>query len=305
MLAVGTTFYPAMLKQGYDRRYVLGAITTAGTLGIVIPPSVPLIIYGLVAQVPVADMFLAGVGPGLLLTLMLAVHAMVTNHDRPKTEFDLQAFLRALRRGALALSLPIILFGGIYSGVLTPTEAAAVTLACALFFELALHRTLALKDLYSIAVETARMLGMLFPIIAVALSLRTILTLHHVPHALTEWLTAETDNAVVFLIGVNLLLLAVGCLFDAFSAMLILTPLLLPVAHSYGIDPVHFGVMMLINLEISFLTPPMGMNLFVAVTAFGENMRFVCLSVVPFLAIMLALLIAVTFLPWLSLFFVR
>lgn len=305
MLAVGAVFYPAMRGQGFGRRYAMGAITAAGTLGIVIPPSVPMIIYGLMAEVSVADMFLAGVGPGLLLTLVLALHALIANRHLPRGTFDARAAGRALRRGGWALMLPVLLFGGIYSGLFTPTEAAAVTLGGALVVELAIHRALRLRDLYPIAVETARLLGMLFPIIAVALSLRTILVLHQIPQEIVGWLTGMIGDPLVFLLGVNLLLLVVGCLFDAISALLILTPLLLPVARAYGIDPVHFGVIMVVNLEIGFLTPPLGMNLFVAVSAFGERFGEVCRSVLPFVAIMLAVLVAVTLAPGLSLFLVR
>ena len=305
LLAVGTIMYPALLKEGYDRRFVLGALTSGGTLGIIIPPSIPLILYGIVTETSIADLFLAGVVPGLMIATVLAAYSFWVNRHMPAQSFSVPEFLRAIRRGGWSAMLPVILLGGIYSGYFSATEAAAVALVYALFVEVFIHREMRLQDFYGTAVETAKLLGMLFPIVAVALSIKTILTIEEIPDALALFITEATSNPIMFLLAVNVLLLIVGCLFDIISAILILAPLLLAPALAYGIDPVHFGVIMVINLEIGFLTPPLGLNIIVAMTAFKENFLTICRAVVPFILLILAVLMVVTYVPSTALVFVR
>ncbi|MFK7876598.1 MAG: TRAP transporter large permease [Paracoccaceae bacterium] len=305
LLAVGTIMYPALLKEGYDKRFVLGALTSGGTLGIIIPPSIPLILYGIVTETSIADLFLAGVIPGLMIAFVLAAYSLWVNRKMPAQKFDGAEFRRAVVRGGWSALLPVILLGGIYSGYFSATEAAAVALVYALCVEIFIHRELQLRDFYATAVETAKLLGMLFPIVAVALSIKTILTIEEIPDALAFWITEATSNPIMFLLAVNLLLLVVGCLFDIISAILILAPLLLAPALAYGIDPVHFGVIMVINLEIGFLTPPLGLNIIVAMTAFKENFLTICRAVIPFILLILMVLLIVTYVPETALFFVR
>ncbi|WP_218961153.1 TRAP transporter large permease [Ruegeria sediminis] len=305
LLAVGTILYPALLENGYSKRFALGALTSGGTLGIIIPPSIPLILYGIVNEKSIADLFLAGIIPGIMIAAVLAGYSYWTNRNMPSEPFDLAEFRTALKRGGWSALLPVILLGGIYSGYFSATEAAAVALVYALFVEIVIHRELRPIDFYHTAVETAKLLGMLFPIVAVALSLKTILTIEEIPDQLATWITTITTNKIAFLLAVNLLLLVVGCLFDVISAILILGPLLLVPAMAYGIDPIHFGVIMVINLEIGFLTPPLGLNLIVAMTAFRENFLEICRAVLPFIALILAVLMVVTFVPDTALFFIR
>ena len=305
LLAVGTIMYPALLKEGYDKRFVLGALTSGGTLGIIIPPSIPLILYGIVTETSIADLFLAGIVPGLMIAATLAAYSFWVNRHMPAQAFDFVEFVRAVRRGGWSAMLPVILLGGIYSGYFSATEAAAVALVYALFVEVFIHREMKLRDFYGTAVETAKLLGMLFPIVAVALSIKTILTIEEIPDALALFITEATSNPIMFLLAVNVLLLIVGCLFDIISAILILAPLLLAPALAYGIDPVHFGVIMVINLEIGFLTPPLGLNIIVAMTAFKENFLTICRAVLPFIALILAVLLIVTYVPATALIFVR
>lgn len=305
LLAVGTIMYPALLKEGYDKRFVLGALTSGGTLGIIIPPSIPLILYGIVTETSIADLFLAGIVPGIMIATVLAIYSLWVNRHMPAQRFDFPEFRRALLRGGWSAMLPVILLGGIYSGYFSATEAAAVALVYALFVEVFVHRELKLLDFYGTAVETAKLLGMLFPIVAVALSIKTILTIEEIPDALALFITQATSNPIMFLLAVNILLLIVGCLFDIISAILILAPLLLAPALAYGIDPVHFGVIMVINLEIGFLTPPLGLNIIVAMTAFKENFLTICRAVLPFIALILAVLMVVTYVPETALIFVR
>jgi len=301
LLAVGSVMYPALLANGYSKRFALGALTSGGTLGIVIPPSIPLILYGIVTENSIADLFLAGVIPGLMITLVLAVYSLLVNRNMPAQKLDLVALKRSLRDGIWALMLPVIMLGGIYSGYFSATEAAAVALAYGILVEAFVYREIKLVDAYETALETARLLGMLFPIVAVALSLKTILTIENIPDQLALWITDITSSKVTFLLAVNALLLLVGCLFDVVSAILVLAPLLLIPAVAYGIDPIHFGILMVINLEIGFLTPPMGLNLIVAMTAFKESFGTIVRSVLPFVFLIFTVLLVVTFVPWTAL----
>lgn len=305
LLAVGTILYPALLQNGYSKRFALGALTSGGTLGIIIPPSIPLILYGIVTETSIADLFIAGIIPGVLIATVLAGYSLWVNRNMPAQRFDPAEFVTALRMGGWSALLPVILLGGIYSGYFSPTEAAAVALVYALFVEIVIHRELRPIDFYHTAVETAKLLGMLFPIVAVALSIKTILTIEEIPDDLALWITSVTDNKIAFLLAVNILLLLVGCLFDVISAILILAPLLLIPALAYGIDPVHFGVIMVINLEIGFLTPPLGLNIIVAMTAFRENFLEISRAVLPFIGLIILVLMLVTFLPATALLFLQ
>lgn len=305
LLAVGTILYPALLERGYSKRFALGALTSGGTLGIIIPPSIPLILYGIVTENSISDLFLAGIIPGAMIAAALAGYSFWVNRSMPSQPFSFEEFRRALARGGWSILLPAILLGGIYSGRFLATEAAAVALIYALFVEIVIHRELKPIDFFHTAVDTAKLLGMLFPIVAVALSLKTILTIEEIPDQLASWVTEIASNKIAFLLAVNALLLIVGCLFDVISAILILAPLLLIPAEAYGIDPIHFGVIMVINLEIGFLTPPLGLNLIVAMTAFRESFLTVARAVLPFIALILAVLMVVTFVPGTALHFLR
>lgn len=304
LLAVGTILYPALLEQGYHKRFALGALASGGTLGIIIPPSIPLILYGIVTENSIADLFVAGIIPGILIASVLAFYSFWVNRKMPAQPFSIKEFKEAVVLGGWSALLPVILLGGIYSGYFSATESAAVALIYALFVEIVIHRELKLIDFFHTAVDTAKLLGMLFPIVGVALSLKTILTIEGIPEMLANWITSLTDNKFAFLLAVNVLLLIVGCLFDVISAILILAPLLIIPAQSYGIDPIHLGVIMVINLEIGFLTPPLGLNLIVAMTAFKENYLEICKAVIPFVLLILAVLLLVTYIPTLALFFV-
>lgn len=303
LLAVGTILYPALLQHGYPKRFALGALTAGGTLGIIIPPSIPLILYGIVTENSIADLFVAGIIPGIMIALVLAGYSYWVNRDMPAQAFSFDEFKQALKKGGWSAMLPVILLGGIYSGYFSATEAAAVALIYALFVEIFIHRELKPIDFFHTAVDTAKLLGMLFPIVAVALSLKTILTIEGIPDQLAEWITSVTDNKIAFLLAVNMLLLIIGCLFDVISAILILAPLLLIPAQAYGINPIHFGIIMVINLEIGFLTPPLGLNLIVAMTAFKEKFLEICRAVIPFVLLILMVLMVVTFVPQLTLLF--
>ncbi len=302
LLAVGVVMYPALKEAGYSERFSIGSVTSAGTLGILIPPSIPLIIYGIVTETNVADLFLAGVIPGILLTFALAAYSMVTNLGNERGVFSIGRLIAAVRKGIFALMTPVILLGGIYSGYFSPTEAAAVAVGYAIVIELLIYRELTAKDFFNEAVSTAVMLGTLFPIVAVALSLKSVLAIEGVPADFAAWIQATFDSKITFLLALNVALLLIGCLIDVVSAILLLGPVMLAAAAHFGINPVQLGIIMIINLEIGLLTPPIGLNLLVASGAFNKRFAEVSLSVVPFILLMIAVLMLVTFIPDLSLY---
>ena len=198
------------------------------------------------------------------------------------------------------MMMPVILLGGIYSGYFSATEAAAVSVGYAIIVEVFIHKELGIADLFGVAVDAAKLFGTLFPIIAVALSLNLLLTAEQVPQDLAAWVGGLVENRFMFLILLNVFLLLVGCFIDIVSAILMLAPILLPIAMAYGIDPIHFGIIMVVNLEIGFITPPMGLNLIIAMTAFKENFLLICRSVLPFIAMMLLVLILISWFPVIS-----
>lgn len=297
MLAVGSVMVPALLQAGYERRYALGAVMSGGTLGIIIPPSIPMLLYAVVTETSVIDLFRAGIGPGLLLTAAFTAYALWRHRRMPREPFSWAELRLALRRGIWALLMPVVLLGGIYSGRFSVTESAAVALVYAAFVERFCHRELTLAALMRLLGEAARIGGMLFPLIAVAVSLTMLLTEHRVPPLLVAWMQELVHSPLAFMLLVNALLLAVGMLMTIDVAILVLAPLLVPMAVAYGYDPVFFGIVMILNLEIGYLTPPVGLNLLVAMGAFRQPFALLCRAALPFIAIMLACLALVIAVP--------
>jgi len=304
MLAIGSVMLPAMRQAGYDLKFTLGAIMSGGTLGIIIPPSIPMIIYGLVTETSIVDLFAAGFGPGILLTVVLSAYAIWINRKRAAESFSLDEFLHAFRRGIWALLMPVIMLGGIYSGYFTATEAAAVALAYAMVIEIFVHKELKFRDFYNVVLEASKLGGSLFPVLAVALSLNIILIEHRIPQGMVALMQGYIDSPWMFMLLVNVLLLIVGCLMTTGEAILVLAPLLAPVAAAYGFDKVTFGVIMILNLEIGYLTPPVGLNLIVAMSAFKQPFGLLCRAALPFIALMLGCLFLVVWQPWIAMYFV-
>ena len=329
MLAIGSIMYPALTSSGYSERFAVGAIASAGTLGIIIPPSIPLILYGIMTDVNIAHLFLAGVGPGLLLMAMFAGYSFWVNRKMPREPFSPAGAWRATLGGILAIALPVIMMGGIYTGRFSPTEAGAVALAYALVIEFFVHaraealpapagagpvgrlkhhlatRVMDVRLLGAVVLETSRLLAILLPLLCIASSLNTILDHSGAPKQMVQHLIGNIDSPWVIMVGINLLLLVAGCVMDVGSAILIFAPLLKPLAQSIGVDPVHFGIIMISNLEIGYLTPPVGLNLIVAMAAFKVSFGTVIRSVQPFIAIMAAWLVLVIVYPSISLFLLR
>ena len=305
MLAVGTVMYPAMRAANYDLKFTLGAIMSGGTLGIIIPPSIPMIIYGLVTETSVTELFAAGFGPGLLITIVLSAYSIWFNRHMKPEPFDGAEFRTAVKEGIWAAMMPVILLGGIYSGYFTATEAAAVALVYAMLVEIFIHRELKLKDFFGVVLETSKLGGSLFPVLAVALSLNIVLTEHRVPAAIVQFMQGYIDSPLMFMLLVNVLLLVVGCLMTTGEAILVLAPLLAPVAEAYGYNKVIFGLIMILNLEIGYLTPPVGLNLLVAMSAFKQSFGTLVRAAIPFIVLMLICLAIVIWQPWIGMYFVN
>ena len=306
MLAVGGVLFPALLKAGYERSFALGLLCAAGTLGIIMPPSIPMILYGIMTQVSITDLFKAGVLPGLFLALLLATYAVAKNWRlRGAPRWDLREIGAAFKGGISALMVPVIILGGVYSGYFTATESAVAALFYAVIVDVFVHKQLTLRKLFEITQETVKMSGALFPMLIMAISINVFLSEKHAPQMAAEWLGGVIDSKVAFMLAVNALLLVTGCLIDIGSAILLLSPLLAPMAQTMDVDPVHFGMIMLVNLEVGYLTPPMGLNLIVAAVAFRASFAECCKAVLPFIGILLVGLAVVVVWPGLSLMVVK
>jgi C4-dicarboxylate transporter DctM subunit len=302
LLAVGAIMYQALLENGYSKSFAIGLISASGVLGIIIPPSIPLILYGVMTETSIADLFIAGIGPALVMVLILAIYTLALQGRRSGERWDLAEIKTATKRGISAIPLPVVILGGIYAGFFTPTEAAAVSVVLAAFVELVIHRDMGLTELREVSLETSRLMGSLFLVLAFAVSLNIFLTYEQVPQQALAAMEGMIDSQWQFLVLGNLMLLLVGMVIDIGSAVLILGPMLEPMANRLGIDSVQLGIMMIVNLGIGYLTPPMGLNLIVAMGAFKEDFVTVTRAVLPFIALMLLGLAIIALVPSISLF---
>lgn len=302
IIALGGLVYP-ILRQTYNEKFSLGLITASGSIGLLFPPSVPLILYAIIAQVPIDRMFLAGIIPGLLILGILSIYCCGWSviKKTETTPFDLLVFLKTLWEAKWELFLPFIVLGGILSGVVTLDEAAALTALYACIVEICIHRSISLKVLPRIVKESTLLVGAILIILGIALGLTNYLITLDVPTAVLDWIQSTTESRVITLIGLNIFLLIVGCLMDIFSAIIIVVPLLLPIAEQFGIDKAHLGIIVLTNLEIGYLTPPVGMNLFISSIKFDRSVVLLYRSVLLFIGLLLVALVLVTYVPDLSL----
>lgn len=305
MLAIGAVMYPALLANGYSKTYALGLLCSGGTLGVIIPPSLLMIIYGIITEVSITELFIAGWGPGLLLSGSLIGYTLILHRRMAVQRIDPREVAQAVRQGGFALAMPVILLGGIYTGWFTVTESAAVAVVYAMAVEFLIHRELTARAFGGVVLETLKMLGGLMPLLAIAVSLNNILDLEGVPQAMVAWMRGWIEGPVTLLVVTNILLLIAGALMDEASAIIILAPLLAPLGQAYGFDPVHWGIITIVNLQIGYVAPPVALNLIVAMVAFKEPFGFICRAVIPFVAIMLACLVVVCAFPGLSLWMVR
>ncbi len=305
VVAIGSIMYPALVKAGYGRRFTTGLITSAGSLGIVIPPSIPMILYCLVMNVSVGRLFMAGILPGMLIggVLLGYTYVLARKHDwRSTVRHSPRQALAVLWQGIWGLLLPVIVLGGIYTGAFTPTEAAAVSVVYALAVELLIYRELTLARLFKVCREAAVLSSCLLFILACAMTFVWLLTTQQLPLQVADWIMGLVDSWWMFLLLVALLFLLMGTVMDDVSAMIILSPLFMETLGRFGIDLVHYGIVMVLVIEFGFLTPPFGLNLFVAMGLTGSSLTQVARATAPFLILLLICVFLVTFIPQISLF---
>lgn len=302
--ALGRIAIPELDRGGYPRGFSGGLLAAGGTLGIMIPPSIVFVIYGAMAQVSVTDMFKAGILPGILVTLCLIVVTLILvnrNGWGQRGPFSGMAALRALGQAGPALLMPVIVLGGIYGGVFTPTEAAAIASLYGLFVAVFVYRSVGIAGLAEIFARSAKMTAAILFIVAQALFIGLLATLAGIPSGIVEAVSALDLQPWMFLLIINLTLLLLGCFLDGVTILTVVAPLLLPAVLALGIDPIHFGIILTLNIEIAAITPPIGMNLFVISGISDTRPEQVIRGVVPFTAIMLLALVVVTYVPIVSL----
>ncbi len=302
--AIGAILIPAMVKQNYPTGFAASLQATAAELGVVIPPSIPMIIYGVSASAPVGDMFIAGLGPGFLIAFALGMFVIVWSrlyHQPVQTEVPRKALLPSLRRALLALAMPIIILGGIYGGVFTPTEAAVVAVFYALLVSLLVYREMSMGDLMTVLRRSTLSSAIIMFIISMAGLFSFILTRAGIPAAISEWIVATFDSGFTFLLAVNLLLFLIGMFVETSASIVVIAPILAPIALRYGIDPVHFGMIMIVNLAMGMITPPFGVNLFAASNVAAISLHRMVPYLVPLVCVIVVCLALITYVPMISL----
>lgn len=304
VVAIGSIMFTAIKEAGYPKEYAVGGITTAGSLGILIPPSVVMIVYGVTSNASIAELFMAGVVPGLMLGGMMIAQTYFgakrlgfkATTPEPWSE-RIKKFFRAF----WALLIVVVVIGGIYGGIFTPTEAAAASAIYALIISLFVYKDIKFKDLWDICLESAITTAMIFFIIANAVVFAYLLTSENIPQTIADSILAANIGKIGFLIIVNVLLFIMGQFMEPSSVVMIMVPLLLPIATALGVDPVHFGILLIVNMEIGMITPPVGLNLFVASGLTGMNLKDVIVSCLPWTLTLFIGLILVTYIPEISL----
>jgi C4-dicarboxylate transporter, DctM subunit len=307
--AIGGIMIPSMVKYAYKRDYATGLVACAGGLGVIMPPSIPFVIYGFATDTSIGDLFLAGVFPAFIIAGCLLVVSYFTSKKAGYTgtgiPFDLKGFLKALWDGIWALFMPIIILGGIYGGIFTPTEAAVVALVYGLFVSMVIYRELSFRELFQLLDKFVSFNGGIVLTFAPAIALGAIFALLGIPQAITAGLIAISSSKIVALLLINAFLLVVGMLLDAITSIIILAPMLLAALQPYGVDPIHFGIIMTLNLAIGFVTPPVAANLYVASGMTGIPIERIAKVAWPFIVALLVSLLIMTYIPDLSLFLVR
>ena len=304
LIAIGSIMYPAFMQHKYPDNLAIGSLTVSGTLGILIPPSIPMIIFAIVTGADVNQLFLAGIIPGIITGILLMTLCVFFGfkYDLPTQAFEVSSFFRAFKRGIHALMMPILILGGIYSGIYTVTEAAAVACVYAIVVEMVFFNELKVKDIIDTLYDSVIILGIIFIIIAMATIFNFFLTIQDVPYLLVDWMEQSVETQTGFLLMTIVVLLIVGIFMDVISAILIIAPLLLPAAMIYDVNLIHLGVIFILALEIGYLTPPIGINLFVATGLFNKPFSKVVMASLPFSICLLIALLLITFFPEIVLF---
>ena len=298
-VTIGARAIPEMLKRGYDRKLVVGSVAAGGTLGILIPPSIPMILYGTITDESVGKLFMSGVVPGALLTVLFICYIVFASWDKPREPRSSHAEkMKSLRENIWGLFLPVIIIGGIYTGIFTPTEAAAVGTVYALAITFFVYRSVTIQDMPAILRATIKTSCMIFSIMIGAMLFGYILTILQVPQALMRLVTEGDLNRWIVMLGINIMLLILGCVLETVSIILITLPMLYPIIKALGFDPIWFNVVLLINMELALITPPVGMNLFV-IKGISEDssIQDIIAGAAPFAAIMVFEILLLCFVP--------
>ena len=307
IIALGGLLLPSLLRERYPETFSLGLLTTSGSLGLLFPPSLPLIIYGIVAKTSIDQLFLAGIVPGIFLVILLSLFSILKgiNAKVPRQAFSFIELLTAIKEAIWEIPLPIVVLGGVYSGYIAISEAATITAFYALLVEVFIKGDVKIKDLFKIIQQSMILVGSILIILGCALAFTNYLIDAEVPMRILSFFKAHITSKFLFLILLNIFLLIVGCMMDIFSALTIVVPLIVPIAQAYGINLLHLGIIFLTNLEIGYSTPPVGINLFISSLFFERPILKLYLASLPFLAILIFALIVITYVPDLSLFLVR
>ncbi len=310
VITIGSVMFPALLLRRYPERFSLGLVTSAGSLGIIIPPSIPMIVFAIFATqagapVKVEELFIAGFLPGLLIAGALILYCVVVGWHFERDRFDLRRIVRAFSNSAWSLVVPVVILGGIYLGVFDTTAAAGIAVILALGIEIFIHRSLTFDDLPSVMAECGVLMGSVLVIIGVALGMSEYLTIHKIPEEIVTWLRAHDLSPVSFIILLDVILLVIGCLMDIISAIILFVPLFVPIALALGFDPIHIGLIFIVNLEIGYLTPPIGLNLFVAAGLFNKTFGYTLRATTPFVLVIFVCLGLITAVPAIPLWLVN
>lgn len=309
--AIGTMCIPLLTKLGYERDFVTAMIAVAGGLGVIIPPSIPFITYGLATGASIGDLFIAGFAPGILIALCLIAYIVYYFMRRDNTNLQIAENTRKLREKGFghifkesffALLAPVIILGGIYGGIVSPTEAACVSVVYALIIGIVAYRAINLKKLAGCLIDTARTATPVMLILSVCIVFGRVLTILNLPQMLAAYVVGHVQSKIVVLLVINLFLLFAGMVMDTVPCILILAPIMLPIVQQYGVDPIHFGVLMTVNLAIGFVTPPIGTNLFVANSLTQIPITRIAKHAIPFIAMFLFALMLITYIPQITMF---
>lgn len=305
--AIGGIMIPAMVQKGYDKRFATAVVAAAGSIGVIIPPSIPMVIYGVSGSVSIGDMFLAGIVPGILVGIGLMIysyiHSKKMGYKGSGQAATVKGVLKAIWEAKWALMIPVVILGGIYGGIFTPTEAAVVAVVFGLIVSVFVYKELKFKDLPQIFVDSALTTATVLVIVGAATAFGRLLTIEQIPNQIAEAMMSVSSEPLIIMMLITLLLLIVGCFMDTIAAIIILTPILLPVAIQIGYDPIHFGIIMIVNLAIGFITPPLGVNLFVGAGISGLSLEQLAKAIVPFFFAMVITLLVIILIPQLSLLF--
>jgi C4-dicarboxylate transporter DctM subunit len=304
IVAIGGLLYPALIQDNYSERFSLGLITSSGSLGLLFPPSLPLILYGVISETRVDQLFLAGLLPGILMLILLVAYSMIKGPERKLAESEkptCKDMLSGLKEAAWELPLPIIVLGGIYGGIFVAGEAAAVTALYVLVVEVLIYRDISITRLPTIMVRSMVLFGGILVVLAASMATTNYLVDQQVPMRLFELIREYISSKYTFLLLLNIFLLIVGSMLDIFSALVLVVPIIIPIAEAYGVDLIHLGIIFLTNLQIGYCTPPVGLNLFLASYRFDKSVLTLYRATLPFLALLMITLVIITYFPVISL----